>query len=130
MKKIIIVVMVMVVMAVSPVFAGDNSWTQTTNWNTNTSTDIGRNLRDIAFAKMATGFLATFMETAFQPQYQQSTYYQPVRNYSSKCSRYAGNFGALSACERGVSQRNLEIQQRLEQDAYNSGLNGSRSSFY
>jgi len=47
------------------------------------------------------------------PQYQ---------NYpADACSRYIGNEGAYASCQRGVAQRNAEIQQQLERDAYQAG---------
>jgi len=47
------------------------------------------------------------------PQYQ---------NYpADACSRYIGNEGAYASCQRGVAQRNAEIQQQLEREAYQAG---------
>lgn len=37
------------------------------------------------------------------------------------CSRYIGNEGAYASCQRGVAQRNAEIQQQLEREAYQAG---------
>ena len=38
------------------------------------------------------------------------------------CSDYKSNEGAYSSCQRGVAQRNAEMQRRLENEAYNQGL--------
>jgi uncharacterized protein YcfJ len=38
------------------------------------------------------------------------------------CSDYKSNEGAYASCQRGVAQRNAEMQRRLENEAYNQGL--------
>lgn len=38
------------------------------------------------------------------------------------CSEYKSNEGAYAACQKGVAQRNAEMQRRLENKAYNQGL--------
>jgi len=38
------------------------------------------------------------------------------------CSDYKNNGGAYAACQKGVAQRNAEMQRRLENEAYNQGL--------
>jgi uncharacterized protein YcfJ len=44
------------------------------------------------------------------------------KNYpADACSRYIGNEGAYASCQRGVAQRNAEIQQQLEREAYQAG---------
>ena len=38
------------------------------------------------------------------------------------CSDYKNNEGAYAACQKGVAQRNAEMQRRLEKEAYKQGL--------
>ena len=47
------------------------------------------------------------------PQYQ--TYPK------NACSKYIGNEGAYSACQRGVADRNAQTQRQLENEAYKAG---------
>ena len=49
------------------------------------------------------------------PQYQ---------SYSKNaCSKYLGNEGAYSACQRGIADRNAQTERAIEKEAYSTGKN-------
>ena len=50
--------------------------------------------------------------------YQQAPVYQVP---ADACTKYRTNEGAYAACQRGVAQKNADIQRQLEQDAYQAG---------
>ena len=39
------------------------------------------------------------------------------------CSKYLGNEGAYSACQRGIADRNAQTQRAIEKEAYSTGKN-------
>ena len=50
--------------------------------------------------------------------YQQAPVYQVP---ADACTKYRTNEGTYAACQRGVAQKNADIQRQLEQDAYQAG---------